>query len=46
VFCQPQKARNTVINGEVVVKDGVVTTVDMADVIEAHNKFSLEIANS
>jgi 8-oxoguanine deaminase len=46
VFCQPQKARNTVINGTVVVKDGVVTTVDMADVIEAHNKFSLGIANS
>ncbi len=45
VLCQPQKARNTVINGKVVVADGVVTTVDMAPVIDAHNKFSLQIAN-
>ena len=41
VFCQPAKARYTVINGVVVVDDGVVTTVDMAPVIDAHNKFSL-----
>ncbi|HVA07768.1 MAG TPA: 8-oxoguanine deaminase, partial [Acidimicrobiales bacterium] len=46
VFCQPQKARNTVINGKVVVADGVVTTVDMSPVIDAHNRSSLELASS
>jgi cytosine/adenosine deaminase-related metal-dependent hydrolase len=45
VFCQPQRTRYTVINGKVVVADGVVTTVDMAPVVEAHNKFAASIAN-
>ncbi len=44
VFCAPQKARFTVINGRVVVDDGAVVTVDMRPVIEAHNRFSLSIA--
>ena len=41
VFCQPQKARYTVINGQVVVDNGMITTVDMGPVVEAHNRFSL-----
>jgi 8-oxoguanine deaminase len=44
LFCQPQKARYTVINGRVVVDDGVIATVDMEPVIAAHNKFSLACA--
>src|SRR5918995_6540356 len=44
VFCAPQKARYTVINGRVVVENGQVTTVDMAPVIEAHTRFSRELA--
>jgi cytosine/adenosine deaminase-related metal-dependent hydrolase len=44
VFCAPQKTRYTVINGRIVVENGVVTTVDMAPVVEAHNRFSLEHA--
>lgn len=44
VFCAPQKARYTVINGRVIVENGVVTTVDMGPVIESHNKFSLTLA--
>ena len=45
LFCAPQKARYTVIDGRVVVENGGVTTVDMAPVIEAHNRFSRELAN-
>jgi cytosine/adenosine deaminase-related metal-dependent hydrolase len=43
LFCAPQKARYTVINGRVVVEDGTVITVDMGPVIEAHNSFSRSI---
>ena len=46
VFCAPQKARYTVINGRVIVEDGRVTTVDMEPVIEAHNRFSRELAGT
>jgi 8-oxoguanine deaminase len=44
LFCAPQKARYTVINGRVIVENGEVVTVDMGPVIEAHNGFSLSIA--
>ena len=44
LFCAPQKARYTVINGRVIVENGAVITVDMGPVIEAHNRFSLEHA--
>ena len=37
VFCAPQTARHTVINGKPVVKDGVVVTMDMRPVIATHN---------
>src|SRR6266436_489915 len=36
LFCAPQKASYTVIGGRIVVKDGVVVTVDMGPVVEAH----------
>jgi 8-oxoguanine deaminase len=45
VFCAPQRARYTVINGRVVVENGQVTTVEMAPVIEAHNRFSRDLAS-
>ena len=44
LFCAPQKARYTVVDGRVVVENGVVVSVDMGPVIEAHNRFSLSIA--
>jgi 8-oxoguanine deaminase len=44
LFCAPQKARFTVINGRVIVENGAVVTVDMGPVIESHNRFSLSIA--
>ncbi|HYN88225.1 MAG TPA: 8-oxoguanine deaminase [Ardenticatenaceae bacterium] len=46
MFCAPQKARYTVINGRVVVENGRVTTADMDPVIEAHNRFSRELAST
>jgi hypothetical protein len=44
VFCAPQKARYTVINGCVVAEKGQAVTVDMAPVIEAHNRFARQFA--
>jgi 8-oxoguanine deaminase len=44
VFCGPQKARHTVINGKVVVQDGRVTTVDMGPIVEQQNRFALKLA--
>jgi 8-oxoguanine deaminase len=41
VFCAPQKARYTVVNGRVIVENGEIVTVNMGPVIEAHNRFSM-----
>ena len=41
LFCAPQQAKYTVINGKVVVEDGRVVTVDMEPVVKAHNAFAL-----
>jgi cytosine/adenosine deaminase-related metal-dependent hydrolase len=45
LFCAPQKAHYTIINGRVVVEKGQVITVDMRPVVEAHNRFALQCAN-
>ena len=44
IFCAPQKASYTVINGRVVVERGRVVTVDMPPVIRAHNDFARRFA--
>lgn len=44
VFCAPQKARYTVINGRVVVENGHVVSLDMRPVVEAHNRFARQFA--
>jgi cytosine/adenosine deaminase-related metal-dependent hydrolase len=38
VFCAPQTARHTVINGRQIVADGNIVTLDMQPVIATHNK--------
>ena len=38
VFCAPQKAAYTVVNGRFVVKAGRVVTLDMGPVVERHNQ--------
>lgn len=44
VFCAPQQAHTTVINGKVVVQEGQITTVDMGPVIEEHNRHARAMA--
>jgi 8-oxoguanine deaminase len=43
VFCAPHAARTTVVNGEIIVEDGQIARMDMARVIEEHNRWSLKI---
>jgi 8-oxoguanine deaminase len=40
VFCAPQKVDLSIINGQVVVQDGRLTTLDLGSVVERHNKIS------
>lgn len=46
LFCAPQNAHHTVINGRIVVDNGEIVTMDMAPVIEAHNGHSRRLATS
>jgi cytosine/adenosine deaminase-related metal-dependent hydrolase len=40
LFCAPQKVDLSVINGQVVVEDGELRTIDLMPVIERHNRIS------
>ena len=40
VFCQPQRIDLSIINGEVVVQDRQLLTLDLEPVIEQHNRIS------
>jgi len=44
LFCAPQPAVNTVINGKLVVRDGEIITMDMGPVVETHNRWARELA--
>jgi 8-oxoguanine deaminase len=46
VFCAPQKAHYTVINGRVIVEKGRVLSVDLDHVVEEHNRHSLALARA
>jgi cytosine/adenosine deaminase-related metal-dependent hydrolase len=43
LFCAPQVADHTVVNGRFVVKNGEVVTVDMWKVVERHNRIAREM---
>lgn len=43
VFCQSINTDFTVINGQVVVRDGQLTTVDLPVLVERHNDYSREL---
>ena len=45
LFCAPQQARNTVINGKVVVRNGEIVTMEMGPVVETHNRCARQLAN-
>ncbi|MGC8880632.1 MAG: 8-oxoguanine deaminase, partial [Anaerolineae bacterium] len=38
VFCQPQRASYTVVHGRMIVKEGVLQTLDLPRLIERHNR--------
>lgn len=44
VFCAPSQVALSVIDGRIVVKDGVLQTVELGPVIERHNRLAAELA--
>jgi cytosine/adenosine deaminase-related metal-dependent hydrolase len=45
LFCAPQTADYTVVNGKFVVKNGEVETADMWKVVERHNRVARKMVN-
>ncbi len=45
VFCQSIGVDYSVINGQVVVKDGQLETVDLPVLVEAHNAYSKQLVD-
>ena len=43
VFCAPQGVDLSVINGQVIVEDGQLLTLDLAPVIERHNRIARQL---
>jgi 8-oxoguanine deaminase len=46
VFCTPSNVSTSIINGRVMVRDGVCTTVDMGVVMQQHNGLAQGLANA
>jgi 8-oxoguanine deaminase len=46
VFCTPQRVDFSVINGQVVVHDGYLLTIDLEPVIERHNRIAHKLVSS
>ena len=46
VFCAPVKVDYTVVQGKIIVQDGILTTVDLPHLIENHNKAAKRLLNS
>lgn len=44
IFCAPPAARHTVVHGRLIVRDGILTTVDAPKLIERHNRFAQDLA--
>ncbi|WP_395399031.1 8-oxoguanine deaminase [Pseudoduganella sp. UC29_106] len=44
VFCTPSNVTNSIINGRIVVRDGLLQTVDLPLVIEQHNALARDLA--
>ncbi|MBS0316124.1 MAG: 8-oxoguanine deaminase [Proteobacteria bacterium] len=44
LLCASPKARHTVVNGRVVVRDGRLATVDLPQLLERHNRLALQLA--
>ncbi|MCE2517854.1 MAG: 8-oxoguanine deaminase [Alphaproteobacteria bacterium] len=46
IFCGPVKTNHTIINGRVVVRDGVLTTMDLRELMQRHRKHSINLVNN
>ncbi len=46
VFCTPANVNYSIINGKVVVKDGILQTIDLPLVLERHNRLAEKLANA
>jgi cytosine/adenosine deaminase-related metal-dependent hydrolase len=46
LFCAPQSAKHTVVNGKVIVRDGEIVTMDLKEVIDTHNRCASEMAKA
>ncbi len=44
MFCTPSNVNYSIINGKVVVKDGLLQTIDLPLVIERHNQLASDLA--
>jgi cytosine/adenosine deaminase-related metal-dependent hydrolase len=45
VFCAPQKADYTVVDGRILVDKGHLTTIDLPRLIEEHNRIARELVD-
>lgn len=46
VFCTPANVNYSIINGKVVVKDGLLQTIDLPLVLERHNQLAAKLAQA
>jgi 8-oxoguanine deaminase len=42
-FCHVPRVRHTVVNGRIVVRDGQVTTIELARLLERHNRLAQQL---
>ena len=45
VFCGPVKANHTIINGKAVVRDGILTSMDLQSLMQKHRQYSIGLVN-
>ncbi|MGI4984835.1 MAG: 8-oxoguanine deaminase [Janthinobacterium lividum] len=46
IFCAPSKVSTSVINGNVVVRDGRLTTIDLEGIVDHHNRLAARLAEA
>jgi cytosine/adenosine deaminase-related metal-dependent hydrolase len=46
LFCQPVPAAYTIVNGNIVVREGHLTTVDLPNLIAHHNRLAHQLLNA
>jgi 8-oxoguanine deaminase len=46
LLCASPQAAYTVVNGQVVVREGRITTVDLGPLLEQHNRLARQLADT